>query len=64
MGRIYGISTLTIVAAVGDGPHHGLPGVGSPSRQAQPELRLDRYCLAVIQRAAVEAAASKSPVVF
>lgn len=40
MGRVYENSTMTIIAAAGDGPHHGLPGVGTTPREAQPRVRV------------------------
>jgi hypothetical protein len=40
MDRIYKNAELTIVAAAGDGPKHGLPGI-STARKLQPSLRLD-----------------------
>ncbi|KAK0122500.1 hypothetical protein ONS95_010730 [Cadophora gregata] len=46
MGRIYGGSTLTIIAAAGESPHYGLPGVSSTLKTPQPEIRVDNYCLA------------------
>ncbi|KAK3392392.1 heterokaryon incompatibility protein-domain-containing protein [Sordaria brevicollis] len=35
MGRIYSCSALTIIAAAGDGPDYGLPGVSSRHRTTQ-----------------------------
>ncbi|KAK5651658.1 hypothetical protein OQA88_11833 [Cercophora sp. LCS_1] len=39
MGDIYSASILTIVAAAGNGPEHGLPGISRPS-VLPPQLRL------------------------
>lgn len=38
IGRIYSFSALTIVAAAGEGPDHGLSGVSSTSRRPQPSV--------------------------
>jgi len=38
MGTIYGHSDLTIIAAAGDSPTYGLPGVGSTPRMAHPSV--------------------------
>ncbi|KAK3343095.1 heterokaryon incompatibility protein-domain-containing protein [Neurospora tetraspora] len=41
MGRIYSNSILTIIAAAGDGPEYGLPGVSSRSRIAQVGVQIN-----------------------
>ena len=38
MGRIYSCSALTIIAAAGDGPDFGLPGVSTMPRLPQPSI--------------------------
>lgn len=44
MDLIYANAQVTIIAAAGDGPHHGLPGVAGTSRKPQPSLRVrDHY---------------------
>jgi hypothetical protein len=40
MGTIYGNSVLTIIAAAGNDPEHGLPGVGSTPRT-------DQHCITI-----------------
>ncbi|EGZ67807.1 HET-domain-containing protein [Neurospora tetrasperma FGSC 2509] len=40
MGRIYSNLTLTIIAAAGDGPEYGLPGVSSRPRLAQVGVQI------------------------
>lgn len=40
MGKIYAASALTIIAAAGDGPHHGLPGVTSRLRPEQLQVTI------------------------
>ncbi|KAK3938625.1 heterokaryon incompatibility protein-domain-containing protein, partial [Diplogelasinospora grovesii] len=49
MGTIYSNSVLTIIAAAGEGPDHGLPGVSSTLRLPQPSIRWGSdelvYCL-------------------
>jgi hypothetical protein len=44
MGDVYENSVFNIIAAAGDGPHHGLPGVTHP-RSAQPEARIGTHLL-------------------
>lgn len=39
MGHIYSRSVLTIIAAAGQGPDFGLPGVSSTPRRQQPSIR-------------------------
>ncbi|EAA29335.1 HET-domain-containing protein [Neurospora crassa] len=41
MGRIYSNSSLTIIAAAGDEPEYGLPGVSSRSRLAQVGVQIN-----------------------
>lgn len=41
-GQIYGASAVTIIAAAGADPSHGLPGVGSRSRMQTPISRVIR----------------------
>ncbi|KAK3361794.1 heterokaryon incompatibility protein-domain-containing protein [Lasiosphaeria ovina] len=38
MGRIYSCSVLTVIAAAGDGPECGLPGVSTTPRLPQPSI--------------------------
>jgi len=45
MGSIYKNSSLTIIAAAGSGPEHGLPGVNPGLRRARPSLRLENCTL-------------------
>lgn len=40
MHKIYSNAKVTIVAAAGDGPDHGLPGVSDRHRREQPQARL------------------------
>ncbi|KAK5654624.1 hypothetical protein OQA88_6945 [Cercophora sp. LCS_1] len=40
MNLIYGSSAVTIIAAAGEDPTHGLPGVGKTPRKPQPAIRL------------------------
>ena len=44
MGDVYENSALTLVAAAGDGPHHGLPGVSVP-RIPQLEIQIGSHIL-------------------
>jgi Heterokaryon incompatibility protein (HET) len=46
MDLIYANAEVTIVAAAGDGPHYGLPGVAGTLRKIQPALRIGQYPLA------------------
>jgi hypothetical protein len=39
MDEIYGHSIVTIIAAAGDDPHHGLPGISVTKRKPQPRVR-------------------------
>lgn len=45
MGGIYNNSVLTIIAAAGDSPSHGLPGVGQTVRTAQQRVRVGCHAL-------------------
>ncbi|KAH7179027.1 heterokaryon incompatibility protein-domain-containing protein [Fusarium flagelliforme] len=45
MDRIYRQAELTLIAAAGQGPDHGLPGVGSTPRIPQPSLRIGKHIL-------------------
>jgi hypothetical protein len=45
MDSIYSQATLTIVAAAGDNPNHGLPGVTVPRRIPQPSARVQNMSL-------------------
>lgn len=44
MHQIYGGASITIIAAAGDGPHHGLPGVRT-KRRSPPTVRLPHCTL-------------------
>jgi len=46
MDFIYANAEVTIVAAAGEGPHHGLPGVRGTLRKAQPALKIEDYHIA------------------
>ncbi|KAF2729940.1 HET-domain-containing protein, partial [Polyplosphaeria fusca] len=48
MDRIYNDSQITIVAAAGDGPQYGLPGVSARSRKQQQALEIDGITLAQV----------------
>ncbi|KAH7370177.1 heterokaryon incompatibility protein-domain-containing protein [Rhexocercosporidium sp. MPI-PUGE-AT-0058] len=50
MGSIYRNSQLTIIAAAGDDPSYGLPGVGNQRRQQQSEAQIGQSYLRGIQR--------------
>ncbi len=45
MDAIYEQSALTIVAAAGDDPCYGLPGVGGRLRQDQPRIKVGNRTL-------------------
>lgn len=45
MGSIYANSSLTIIAAAGKDPNHGLPGVSLRPRAQQLSVRVGRHCL-------------------
>jgi hypothetical protein len=45
MDLIYANSLLTIIAAAGEGPHYGLPGVAGTVRKEQPSLKIGEYHL-------------------
>lgn len=59
MGRIYGESALTIIAAAGVGPEYGLPGVSSTPRGDQLAIRIGRHLLVVAISAKDEIRESK-----
>ena len=46
MDLIYTNAYLCIIAAAGDGPNHGLPGVNGTLRTQQPTLAVGKYVLA------------------
>ncbi|KAK4118452.1 HET-domain-containing protein, partial [Parathielavia appendiculata] len=46
MDVIYQHSALTIIAAAGENPHHGLPGVGTTPRKVQPSVTIGSRTLA------------------
>ncbi|PTD04100.1 hypothetical protein FCULG_00000019 [Fusarium culmorum] len=43
--RIYRQAELTMVAAAGQGPEHGLPGIGSTPRIPQPSVQVGKHTL-------------------
>ncbi|KAK8118191.1 uncharacterized protein PG998_006472 [Apiospora kogelbergensis] len=43
MGQIYSNALVTIVAAAGSDPHHGLPGVGKPRRAPRLDVIFGRH---------------------
>jgi hypothetical protein len=45
MDLIYNCAYLTIVAAAGEGPNHGLPGAGKRTRSRQPQAVVGKYQL-------------------
>jgi len=45
MNIIYGASDLTIIAAAGEDPSYGLPGVGDTTRECQPSLQIGNRTL-------------------
>ena len=48
MDEIYKGADVTIVAAAGSGPDHGLPGVGETPRKPQPAVRIGQHLLVSI----------------
>ncbi|KAF2119503.1 heterokaryon incompatibility protein-domain-containing protein [Lophiotrema nucula] len=40
MGQVYENSVLTLIAATGEDPHYGLPGVGTCARNPQTSIRI------------------------
>jgi hypothetical protein len=46
MDLIYANAYICIIAAAGEGPNYGLPGVNEVLRAEQPTLSSDRYVLA------------------
>jgi hypothetical protein len=59
MGKIYAESTLTIIAAAGSDPDHGIPGVSSTMRIQRPSIRVGRHCLVGVRPPAHEIKRSK-----
>lgn len=45
MAEIYGNAELTIIAAAGDAPEYGLPGVSTTPRAPQPQAKIGKYTL-------------------
>src|SRR3569833_2663823 len=45
MGNIYANSYVTIIAAAGEGPDFGLPGVTTTARAQQPSIRIGKHHL-------------------
>ncbi|PVH93009.1 HET-domain-containing protein, partial [Periconia macrospinosa] len=45
MGAIYKSSALTLIAAAGDGPHYGLPGIRPGLRRARPTISIGPWAL-------------------
>jgi hypothetical protein len=45
MNLVFANAYVTIIAAAGDGPSHGLPGVSRTPRTSQPYARIGGYCL-------------------
>lgn len=54
MGRIYSRSSLTIVAAAGEGPEYGLPGVSLRSRIAQVGVQINDNVSLVLYEAPMD----------
>jgi hypothetical protein len=50
MDSIYANAAVTIIAAAGDGPHHGLPGVDGTLRNKQPSLKIGDHLFASMLR--------------
>ncbi|KAK0668886.1 heterokaryon incompatibility protein-domain-containing protein [Cercophora samala] len=48
MGQIYRSAKFTIIAAAGDGPDHGLPGVSTTKRLPHPFIKIQNYTLTLI----------------
>ncbi|KAL0941519.1 tol protein [Colletotrichum truncatum] len=48
MGLVYENAVVTIVAAAGDGPHHGLPGISATPRESQPSVKIGSRTLVFI----------------
>ena len=59
MDRIYQGAEVTIIASVGDDPHHGLPGVRGTPRQPQYRLQGDVCTYVAAEEVAKEIKASK-----
>ena len=49
MGNIYQAAVLTIIAAAGDNPHHGLPGIRGTRRRQQQTLRVSGQLFVVAE---------------
>ncbi|KAA8629266.1 hypothetical protein SMACR_06981 [Sordaria macrospora] len=58
MGRIYSTSTLTIIAAAGEGPEYGLPGVSSRSRTPQLGVKISDEISLVLYEAPMDTIAN------
>jgi hypothetical protein len=50
MDSIHANAAVTIIAAAGDGPHHGLPGVDGTLRNMQPALKIGDHLIASMLR--------------
>jgi hypothetical protein len=59
MDRIYHGAELTIIAAVGEDPHHGLPGVRGTPRKPQYQFKLGNEVYAAAELGREEIAESK-----
>jgi hypothetical protein len=59
MGLIYSQATLTVVAAAGDDPSYGLPGVASTPRKYQTSIKLDSITFTISRNVRDEIANSK-----
>ena len=55
MDSIYANAVVTIIAAAGDGPHHGLPGVDGTLRSMQPALKIGDHLIASMLRPGADA---------
>ncbi|KAH7356240.1 heterokaryon incompatibility protein-domain-containing protein, partial [Pyrenochaeta sp. MPI-SDFR-AT-0127] len=52
MDRVYQNADITIIAAVGDNPHYGLPGVRGTSRQRQLSLTVGEHTFVTAEEVA------------
>ncbi|KAJ8106382.1 hypothetical protein OPT61_g9575 [Boeremia exigua] len=52
MGDIYAMATLTVVAAAGSSPAHGLPGLFSRPRHPVRHVRLKDFCISILPMSA------------
>ncbi|KAF2428038.1 hypothetical protein EJ08DRAFT_327446 [Tothia fuscella] len=59
MGLIYSHATLTVIAAAGDNPNYGLPGVGTTKRRHRTTVQIDFKTFAISRGVQREIAASK-----